>query len=64
MKTFRFLSRLKKSRPNIERLIYSTGDHSNKSNRETAEAAFRRCSSRYLFLKISQYSHENTRATI
>ena len=32
--TFGFLSRLKKSKPNIERLIDSTLDHSN-SNLET-----------------------------
>ena len=53
MMTLRFLSRLKKSRSNIERLIDSTRDHSNKNN---LEAAVRRCSSRQVFLRISQYS--------
>ena len=41
MMTFRFLSRLKKSGSNTERLIDSKRDHSNKNN---FEAAVRRCS--------------------
>ena len=36
MITFQFLSRLKKSKSNIERLIDSTQDHSNKNNLEAA----------------------------
>ena len=31
-----------------------------KQKNEILEAAFRRCSSKYVFLKISQYSQENT----
>ena len=42
MVTFRFLSRLNKSRT-IERLIDSMRDHSNKNTFEIAEAAVRRC---------------------
>ena len=42
MVTFRFLSRLNKSRT-IERFIDSMRDHSNKNTFEIAEAAVRRC---------------------
>ena len=44
------------NRTNIERLIDSTRDHSNKNNLETAEATVRRCSSKWILLKILQYS--------
>ena len=55
MMTFRFLWR-----SNTERYIDSTRDRSNRNNHEAAEAAIRRCSSKYSFSKFSQYSRKNT----
>ena len=46
MVAIRIPSRLKKPRTNIERLIDSTQDHSNKKNLETAVAVVRRRSSK------------------